>query len=207
MSVPSPVQLDRQRIEELIERETAALNERTRGLARDVRARAPIAERRRRLLLPVARPVADLPRRRARARASCDVDGNEYWDFHNGFGSMVQGHAHPAIVAAVRERVALGTHFAAVDRGRDRRRRGARAPLRAAALALRQLRLGGDDGRDPDRARADGPRDDREDLRLLPRPPRRRDGLDRRRPTTRSATATTSPRCPTARASRRRSST
>ena len=27
---------------------------------------------------------------------------------------MVQGHAHPAIVAAVRERVALGTHFAAV---------------------------------------------------------------------------------------------
>jgi glutamate-1-semialdehyde 2,1-aminomutase len=43
-----------------------------------------------------------------------DVDGNSYWDFHNGFGSMVQGHAHPEIVAAVRERVALGTHFAAV---------------------------------------------------------------------------------------------
>ncbi|HEY2398344.1 MAG TPA: aspartate aminotransferase family protein [Solirubrobacteraceae bacterium] len=43
-----------------------------------------------------------------------DVDGNRYWDFHNGFGSMVQGHAHPEIVAAVRERVSLGTHFAAV---------------------------------------------------------------------------------------------
>ena len=28
-----------------------------------------------------------------------DVDGNEMWDFHNGFGSMVQGHAHPAIGA------------------------------------------------------------------------------------------------------------
>jgi glutamate-1-semialdehyde 2,1-aminomutase len=41
-----------------------------------------------------------------------DVDGNEYSDFHNGFGSMVQGHAHPAIVRAVSERVALGTHFA-----------------------------------------------------------------------------------------------
>jgi len=41
-----------------------------------------------------------------------DVDGHEYSDFHNGFGSMVQGHAHPAIVAAVRERVARGTHFA-----------------------------------------------------------------------------------------------
>ena len=26
-----------------------------------------------------------------------DVDGNKMIDFHNGFGSMVQGHAHPAI--------------------------------------------------------------------------------------------------------------
>ena len=42
-----------------------------------------------------------------------DVDGNEMWDFHNGFGSMVQGHAHPAIGAAISERYASGTHFAA----------------------------------------------------------------------------------------------
>jgi glutamate-1-semialdehyde 2,1-aminomutase len=42
-----------------------------------------------------------------------DVDGNEYLDFHNGFSAMVQGHAHPAIVAAVRERAPLGTHFGA----------------------------------------------------------------------------------------------
>ena len=42
-----------------------------------------------------------------------DMDGNEYLDFHNGFSAMVQGHAHPAIVAAVRERAALGTHFGA----------------------------------------------------------------------------------------------
>jgi glutamate-1-semialdehyde 2,1-aminomutase len=35
------------------------------------------------------------------------------WDFHNGFGSMVQGHAHPAISKAVQERIELGTHFAA----------------------------------------------------------------------------------------------
>src|SRR3954469_2779141 len=42
-----------------------------------------------------------------------DVDGNELWDFHNGFGSMVQGHANPAIGQAVRDRYALGTHFAA----------------------------------------------------------------------------------------------
>jgi glutamate-1-semialdehyde 2,1-aminomutase len=42
-----------------------------------------------------------------------DIDGNEYVDFHNGFSAMVQGHAHPAIVEAVRERARLGTHFGA----------------------------------------------------------------------------------------------
>jgi glutamate-1-semialdehyde 2,1-aminomutase len=42
-----------------------------------------------------------------------DVDHNELWDFHNGFGSMIQGHAHPAIGAAIKERYDLGTHFAA----------------------------------------------------------------------------------------------
>jgi glutamate-1-semialdehyde 2,1-aminomutase len=41
-----------------------------------------------------------------------DVDGNEFVDFHGGYGVMLAGHAHPAIVAAVTERVALGTHFA-----------------------------------------------------------------------------------------------
>src|SRR6266849_6746844 len=41
-----------------------------------------------------------------------DVDGNEYVDFHNGFGVMVVGHAHPKIVEAVSKRAGLGTHFA-----------------------------------------------------------------------------------------------
>jgi glutamate-1-semialdehyde 2,1-aminomutase len=41
-----------------------------------------------------------------------DVDGNEYVDFHNGFGVMVVGHAHPKIVDAVSRRIALGSHFA-----------------------------------------------------------------------------------------------
>jgi len=41
-----------------------------------------------------------------------DLDGNEYVDLHCGYGVMVVGHAHPRVVEAVRERVALGTHFA-----------------------------------------------------------------------------------------------
>ncbi|HEY1420257.1 MAG TPA: aspartate aminotransferase family protein [Candidatus Dormibacteraeota bacterium] len=41
-----------------------------------------------------------------------DVDGNEYVDFHNGFGVMIVGHAHPKIVEAVSRQIALGSHFA-----------------------------------------------------------------------------------------------
>ena len=41
-----------------------------------------------------------------------DVDGNEYVDFHNGFGVMVVGHAHPKIVEAVTRQIALGSHYA-----------------------------------------------------------------------------------------------
>ncbi len=46
-----------------------------------------------------------------------DVDGNEYLDFHNGFGVMCVGHANPVISAAVKARMDLGTHFAAPTEG------------------------------------------------------------------------------------------
>ncbi|MGH2807670.1 MAG: aspartate aminotransferase family protein, partial [Actinomycetota bacterium] len=42
-----------------------------------------------------------------------DVDGNDYIDFHNGFGAMVVGHSHPKIRAAIEQAAATGTHFAA----------------------------------------------------------------------------------------------
>jgi len=41
-----------------------------------------------------------------------DVDGNEYVDLHGGYGVMLVGHAHPAIVEAVSARIARGSHFA-----------------------------------------------------------------------------------------------
>jgi glutamate-1-semialdehyde 2,1-aminomutase len=41
-----------------------------------------------------------------------DIDGNEYVDFHLGYGAMVMGHAHPKIVEAIKRQAALGTHFA-----------------------------------------------------------------------------------------------
>jgi len=41
-----------------------------------------------------------------------DIDGNEYVDFHLGYGAMVAGHAHPKIVEAIERQARLGTHFA-----------------------------------------------------------------------------------------------
>lgn len=40
-----------------------------------------------------------------------DVDGTRRLDLLNNFASLIHGHAHPAIVEAVTERVALGTAF------------------------------------------------------------------------------------------------
>ena len=46
-----------------------------------------------------------------------DVDGNEYVDFHNGFGVMCIGHANPTVGEAVKAQVDRGTHFAAPTDG------------------------------------------------------------------------------------------
>ncbi|MDH3499811.1 MAG: aspartate aminotransferase family protein, partial [Acidimicrobiia bacterium] len=41
-----------------------------------------------------------------------DVDGNRYVDLHGGYGAMFAGHAHPAIVEAIRTQIGRGSHFA-----------------------------------------------------------------------------------------------
>ena len=113
MPVSSPIQINHERVEELTRSELATLNARTAG------SEAMYSRARRSLSGGVASsyqlrdpwPIYLISGEGPRVT---DVDGNTYWDFHNGFGSMVQGHAHPAIVQAVRERAALGTHFAAV---------------------------------------------------------------------------------------------
>jgi glutamate-1-semialdehyde 2,1-aminomutase len=112
MALNTPVVLDRQRIQELIERESRQLDERTQGSAEMYRrARQSLSggvssSYQLRDPWPIYLTTGEGP-------VVFDVDGNRMWDFHNGFGSMVQGHAHPAIVKAVSDRVAEGTHFAA----------------------------------------------------------------------------------------------
>jgi glutamate-1-semialdehyde 2,1-aminomutase len=112
MAATTTRRIDRQRIKELTAREEARLNERTPnshkmyerahnvlsgGVASSYQLRDP---------WPIYLERGEGPR-------VWDVDGNEMYDFHNGFGSMIQGHAHPAIGRAVQERYAQGTHFAA----------------------------------------------------------------------------------------------
>jgi glutamate-1-semialdehyde 2,1-aminomutase len=112
MAVQTPTQIDRERIRELTEREEKALNERTpNSRAMYERARASLAG-------GVAssyqlREPWPIYLERGEGARVWDVDGNELFDFHNGFGAMTQGHAHPAITRAVERRTRLGTHFAA----------------------------------------------------------------------------------------------
>ena len=40
-----------------------------------------------------------------------DVDGNEYLCYVMGHGALLLGHAHPALVSAVKEQVEKGTHL------------------------------------------------------------------------------------------------
>ncbi|WP_417518321.1 aspartate aminotransferase family protein [Minwuia sp.] len=40
-----------------------------------------------------------------------DVDGNELLDFNNNFTSLIHGHAHPGVVAAIQEQAPKGTAF------------------------------------------------------------------------------------------------
>jgi glutamate-1-semialdehyde 2,1-aminomutase len=112
MAATTPRNLDRQRIKELTEREEARLNARTQA------SRAMYARAHEVLTGGVAssyqlRDPWPIYLERGEGPRVWDVDGNELFDFHNGFGSMIQGHAHPAIGRAVNERYGLGTHFAA----------------------------------------------------------------------------------------------
>ena len=98
----APAQIDRERVKELTARESKRLDEATQGSKRMFERARQRAHGRRPLLVSGARALADLPRA-GRGRSVWDVDGRRLWDFHNGFGSMPQGHAHPAIVEGGRE--------------------------------------------------------------------------------------------------------
>src|SRR4051794_1570601 len=87
----TPQSIDRGRIAELTERESAALDERTAGSGK-------LYERARKVLSAgvashyQARDPWPIYLSHGAGPRVWDVDGNEYFDFHNGYGSMVPGH-------------------------------------------------------------------------------------------------------------------
>src|SRR6478672_892214 len=108
--------IDRARLSELIEHERGKLLARTEGSQRYYERALAVMPRG----VPSSFQAAD-PRpiylSHGEGSHVWDVDGNEYVDFHNGFGVMCVGHANPAIVAAVSERAGRGSHFAAPTEG------------------------------------------------------------------------------------------
>ena len=105
------VEIDLELVDRLTKEETAALDEKHR---RSIEYRDEAARR-----LPggvssswQTWPPHPIYVSRGKGSRVWDIDGNEYVDYHNGYGVMVMGHAHPTIVEAVQRRVELGTHFA-----------------------------------------------------------------------------------------------
>src|SRR5215213_6486621 len=90
---------DQERIDQLTKERTQLVHERT-PKSREWRERS------------LASPPYPIFFERAKGSRVWDVDGNEYSDYHNGFGVMAVGHSHPKIVQALSERAAIGTHFA-----------------------------------------------------------------------------------------------
>jgi glutamate-1-semialdehyde 2,1-aminomutase len=111
MASTDAIQIDLDLVEELTERETAALE------AKHARSLAYREEAKSHLPGGVSSSWQSWPPHpiyidKGLGSKVWDIDGNEYVDYHNGYGVMVMGHAHPKIVEAVQKRVALGTHFA-----------------------------------------------------------------------------------------------
>jgi glutamate-1-semialdehyde 2,1-aminomutase len=110
-SAPASADRDLDRLDRLIEEQERAF------LSRQRRS-AELLERARRVLAggvtsswQIARPQT-VWLDRGRGSQVWDADGNEYADFHGGYGVNLAGHAHPKIVGALTGRAPTGTHFA-----------------------------------------------------------------------------------------------
>ena len=111
MAVRQPTQIDLKRVDALIAQEESALEPKhAASIAYRATAERTVAG-------GVASSWQDSPPHaifvdHGQGSRLWDIDGNEYVDFHLGYGAMVMGHAHPRIVEAIQKQAARGTHFA-----------------------------------------------------------------------------------------------
>jgi glutamate-1-semialdehyde 2,1-aminomutase len=113
---PAGARIDRDRVAALTERERAIHRERTAASARMFERAAAVMPGGVPSQFQKSDPWPVYVQRGTGARV-WDVDGNEYLDFHNGFGVMCVGHANPVIADAVKAQMDEGTHFAAPTEG------------------------------------------------------------------------------------------
>jgi len=111
MAVRATVDIDLEKVDRLIEEEEAKLEPKHRA-SLEYRKTAE-----RHVAGGVASSWQDSPPHaifidRGERNRLWDLDGNEYVDYHLGYGAMVVGHAHPKIVEAIEKQARLGTHFA-----------------------------------------------------------------------------------------------
>ena len=105
-----PVTIDRKLVDEIVVREEAEFKRRT-PRSQELYERAKTS-------LPMGvsssfQAVPPYPMTIGRAQGSriWDLDGNEYIDFHLGFGSLLVGHSHPVLVKALQEQLEKGSLY------------------------------------------------------------------------------------------------
>lgn len=106
----NPITISAELVEEIVVREETAFKQRTpRSLELYERAKAS---------LPLgvsssfqAIPPYPLTISHAEGSHIWDYDGNEYIDFHLAFGSLLVGHSHPVLVAALRDQLGKGSLY------------------------------------------------------------------------------------------------
>jgi glutamate-1-semialdehyde 2,1-aminomutase len=105
-----PLTIDQKIVEKIVAREEAEFRRRT-PRSHEIHERA-------KKTLPMGvsssfQAVPPYPLFISRAEGShiWDYDGNEYADFHLGFGSLLVGHAHPVLVEALRDQLGKGSLY------------------------------------------------------------------------------------------------
>ncbi len=105
-----PITVDPRLVEEIVTREEAEFRGRT-PRSHEIHERA-------KKTMPAGvsssfQAVPPYPLFISRAQGShiWDYDGNEYADFHLGFGSLLVGHAHPVLVEALRDQLGKGSLY------------------------------------------------------------------------------------------------
>src|SRR2546423_1047253 len=106
----APITINRNHVEEIVAREEAEFRKRTPGsqkIHKCAETSLPMGVSSSFQAIPPYPLFVD----RAAGSHIWDIDGNEYVDFHLGFGSLLVGHSHPLLVEALREQLGKGSLY------------------------------------------------------------------------------------------------